>query len=61
VLFRRGGCTFITYSHTDADVEKTIRIVDEALGEMRRHLTRGDLAKQLRRSSAETAQDIRVR
>ncbi len=61
VLMRRGGCNFITYSHTDADVEKTIQVVDEVLGQMRKHLERGDLAKQLRRASAETLQDIRAR
>jgi glutamate-1-semialdehyde aminotransferase len=61
VLMRRGGCTFITYSHTDADVEKTIQVVDEALGELRRHLKQGDLAAQLRRRSAETVKDIRAR
>ena len=61
VLLRRGGCTFITYSHTDADVEKTIQVVDEVLAEMRAHLKRGDLAAQLRRYSAETVQDIRQR
>ena len=61
VLMRRGGCTFVTYSHTDADVTKTIQVVDDVLGQIRRHLGQGDLAKQLRRLSTETPQDIRAR
>jgi glutamate-1-semialdehyde 2,1-aminomutase len=31
VLVRRGGLLFVTYSHTDADVEATLAAVDEAL------------------------------
>jgi glutamate-1-semialdehyde aminotransferase len=31
VLIRRGGLLFVTYSHTEADVEQTLTAVDEAL------------------------------
>jgi len=43
VLMRRGGLNFITYSHSDGDIARTVAAVDETLAEMRRALDSGKL------------------
>ena len=47
VLIRRGGLLFITYSHDDAAVEKTLAALDEALGVVREATDRGAVADYL--------------
>jgi len=59
VLMRRGGCLFVTYSHSDEDAEKTIAVCDEVLGELRKHIDAGDLAEQIKRIEPSHFDDIR--
>src|SRR5207237_3011093 len=44
VLFRRGGLNFVTYSHSEADVDAAAAVAAEALGALKLHLDRGTLA-----------------
>jgi len=61
LLLRRGGCLFVTYSHTEEDAQQTVAVFGEVLGMLRAHLDKGDLAQQLRRLSDERSEDIRAR
>jgi glutamate-1-semialdehyde aminotransferase len=45
VLFRRGGLNFVTFSHTEADVDAAAAAAREALAALREHLDRGTLAE----------------
>jgi len=59
VLMRKGGCLFVTYSHTEEDAEKTIAVCDEVLGNLREHLDKGDLSAQIERIDRTKFEDIR--
>ncbi|NOZ24149.1 MAG: aminotransferase class III-fold pyridoxal phosphate-dependent enzyme [Planctomycetes bacterium] len=61
VLLRRGGCLFVTYSHSEEDAQKTVAVVDEVLRDLRTHLEKGDLARELRKCDEDQADDIRAR
>jgi glutamate-1-semialdehyde aminotransferase len=50
VLIRRGGLLFITFSHTDADVDRTLAAVDDALGLIAGAVVAGDVRGQLQAS-----------
>ncbi len=43
VLFRRGGCNFIAYTHTETDIEHAVNVAAEVLVTLRRHLDAGTL------------------
>jgi glutamate-1-semialdehyde aminotransferase len=47
VLIRRGGLLFVTYSHTDADVDQTLAAVDDALGTVGQAVAAGDVRGRL--------------
>ena len=53
VLFRRGGLNFVTYSHTDADVDRAVSVVRDILPRLRRHLDRGTLSEAIQVLSVE--------
>ncbi|MEW6356906.1 MAG: aminotransferase class III-fold pyridoxal phosphate-dependent enzyme [Planctomycetota bacterium] len=61
VLLRRGGCLFVTYSHSEEDARKTVTVLDEVLGNLREHLAKDDLAQQLQQLASDRAEDIRAR
>jgi len=43
VLFRRGGLNFVTYTHTDADVDLAVSVAQEAFRHLRHRLDDGSL------------------
>jgi len=47
VLFRRGGLVFITLSHTDRDIECTLKAVKEALQIIKKAYDNKELDKLL--------------
>lgn len=47
VLIRRGGLLFVTYSHSDDDIEQTLEAVDEALGLLAEAVESGTLRERL--------------
>ncbi len=48
VLLRRGGLLFVTYSHSDSDIETTLAVVDESLAVIAEALRTGTLTEKLR-------------
>jgi len=53
VLFRRGGLNFVTYSHTDADVDRAVTVAGDVLARLRRHLDRGTLSEAIKVDTVE--------
>ena len=45
VLLRRGGCNFVTYSHTEDDVAQTVAAIEDTLHDLRRTRASGNLAE----------------
>ena len=43
VLFRRGGCNFIAYTHSEDDINRAVAVAGEVLTGLRRHLDAGSL------------------
>ncbi|MFQ6099487.1 MAG: hypothetical protein ACE5O2_17275, partial [Armatimonadota bacterium] len=50
VLIRRGGLLFITYSHSDEDIEHTLSAIDEVFRLLADALQQGDLSRRLETS-----------
>jgi glutamate-1-semialdehyde aminotransferase len=44
VLFRRGGCNFIAYTHDDTDIDRAVAVAGEVLAALRRCIDDGNLA-----------------
>ncbi|MGQ9730235.1 MAG: aspartate aminotransferase family protein [Candidatus Zipacnadales bacterium] len=47
VLIRRGGLLFVTYSHFDEDINRTLAVIDEVLALIASALNEGDLQERL--------------
>ena len=59
VLFRRGGCNFIAYTHTEEDIDHAVAVAGEVLAALRRHLDAGSLPQAVQAGPPEA--DVRRR
>ena len=53
VLFRRGGCNFIAYTHTEEDLDRAVAVAGDVLAALRRHLDAGSLPQAVQARAPE--------
>ena len=58
VLFRRGGLVLVTFSHTEKDVENTLKTVEDVLNVIKKYYDKNRL-DELLKNTGKTAESIR--